>query len=356
MALRLALLLFDVTLRPLYPWDAWTQWATKARVWYALKTIVPFVGAPTWFDLPLGAAYFDAAPDYPATIPLTQVWSAVLLGRFDDALINLPWWLTVLAFAFAVYGFLRYLALSPLSALTGTWIAISLPILDVHVALAGYADLAMATYLTLAALAWLRFARQRLPADVVLAVALSLACVLIKNPGKVWVLMLVPGVVAALLPRYRLVFAAAFIAVAAIVAVVATQSGTTVLGYQTRLAFRMPWRSLGDAYFIFANWHLLFYGAIAVALLAWRRLLEPALAPLTITIAAGLGFLVFGFGFTNAGAWVEDQATVNRATLHLAPLIAVWMIVAFRTWMQAREVPPSALMSPSTAAIATAQR
>jgi len=30
--------------------------------------------------------------------------------------------------------------------------------------------------------------------------------------------------------------------------------------------------------------------------------------------------------------WVEDQSTVNRATLHLAPLIMVWMLLAFRAW------------------------
>lgn len=43
LSLRFALLLVEVLVRPLYPWDAWTQWATKARVWFELKTIAPFV-------------------------------------------------------------------------------------------------------------------------------------------------------------------------------------------------------------------------------------------------------------------------------------------------------------------------
>ena len=334
-ALRLAILLFEVTIRPLYPWDAWTQWATKARVWYAMGTMVPFAGAPEWFALPTGAAYFDAAPHYPATIPLTQVWSATLLGQFDDALVNLPWWLTALALAFAIYGSLRFRRMTPLAALAGAWIVLSLPILDVHVALAGYADLAMAAYLTLAAVAWLRYADQRSPADLALAVLLSVACVLIKNPGKAWILTLVPGVAAAFLPRYRLAFAALFVAASAIVAFVLAQTSLTILGYRTGTGFRMPWRSLAEAYFAFANWHLLLCGVVAVGLLAWRRLLHPTLAPLTITIAAGLVFLAFGFAFTNAGAWVEDQATVNRATLHLAPLLALWMILAFHDWSHA---------------------
>ncbi|HET9045700.1 MAG TPA: hypothetical protein VFO33_01985, partial [Casimicrobiaceae bacterium] len=61
---------------------------------------------------------------------------------------------------------------------------------------------------------------------------------------------------------------------------------------------------------------------------------EPNLAPLTLTIAMGLGFLAFGFGFTNAALWVEDQSTVNRATLHLAPLLVAWMALTYHDWSQ----------------------
>ena len=86
----------------------------------------------------------------------------------------------------------------------------------------------------------------------------------------------------------------------------------------------------------FGNWNLLWYCAIATAVLGWRQLLSRDVAPLTCVIAAGLIFLFVGFAFTNAGAWVEDQSTVNRATLHLAPLIVVWMFVTLRAWQAAR--------------------
>ena len=88
---------------PLYPWDAWIQWATKARVWYSLGHIVPFGRTDAWFAAN-GAIWFDASPNYPATVPLWQVWSSLALGRWDDALMNLPWWLTAVAFAIAIYG------------------------------------------------------------------------------------------------------------------------------------------------------------------------------------------------------------------------------------------------------------
>ena len=129
-----------------------------------------------------------------------------------------------------------------------------------------------------------------------------------------------------------------FLRLAALSALVMTQTGLRVLGYQAQLSFRMPWHSLAEAYFLLGNWHLLFYGAIAVALLGWRHLLARDLAPLTITVAGGFAFLAFGFGFTNAGVWVEDQSTVNRATLHLAPLLVLWMIMTFRAWAEAHAV------------------
>lgn len=336
LGLRFALLLVEVVRRPMYPWDAWEQWATKARVWYALRTMTPFVAASDWLSSSGANVYFDAAPNYPATVPLTQVWSALLLGRWDDALVNVPWWLTALAFGIALYGIFRQLSLGATGALVASWLVLSLPILDAHVALAGYADLAMSTYLTLTALTALLYVRSRDWGYLALAVLLASACIVIKNPGKLWILLLVPGIVAAWSRHYGLRVAAACAVVAAAVALMLTRSGVTILGYHLKLALDVPWNGLADAYFAYANWHLLFYGAIAIALIAWRHLLSREIAPLTIIVGMGLAFLMFGFSFTNASQWVEDQSTVNRATLHLAPLIVVWMVLTFRAWAVAQ--------------------
>ena len=45
-------------------------------------------------------------------------------------------------------------------------------------------------------------------------------------------------------------------------------------------------------------------------------------------------FLSFVLLFTNARIWLSDQSTVNRASLHLAPLVCIWMLVMFRAWAQ----------------------
>jgi hypothetical protein len=122
-------------------------------------------------------------------------------------------------------------------------------------------------------------------------------------------------------------FGAALLALA-----VLAQTTPVIMNYRLHLDFDLAWDALARAYFLLGNWHLLFYGVVAAALLARQRLLEPPLLPLTGIVAAGLLFLGVAFGFTSAGAWVSDQTTVNRATLHLAPMIVVFMVVAWQAF------------------------
>ena len=69
-----------------------------------------------------------------------------------------------------------------------------------------------------------------------------------------------------------------------------------------------------------------------------------------------IGPLLLGFSLTSAAIWVEDQSTVNRATLHLAPLLGVWLLLLMhRAWREAVDnategQAPAATPAASTAA------
>jgi hypothetical protein len=278
-ALRFALLLNEVLLRPLYPWDAWTQWATKARVWFALQRMVPFADAGDWLGAYGEGVYFDAAPAYPATVPLITTWSALLLGRWDDALINVPWWLAGIAFGIALYGALEQQGFAALAALIGAWLVLSLPMLDVHIALAGYADLWMAAYFTLATLATLRALETRHGTDAALALVLVAACLTIKNPGRIWALTLAPGIAVALLPRWGLRIVGLGVAAVVLTILSLAKANVAILGYRLQLDVGTPWDALADAYLLFGNWNLLWYGVIATLLLAWRQALSRGARP-----------------------------------------------------------------------------
>lgn len=332
-AFRFALLGIELASRPLYPWDAWTQWATKARVWYELGYLAPFARVEAWLAAN-GTVYFDASPEYPPTMPLLQVWSCVALGRWDDTLMNAPWWQIAAALTLAVYGGLRCLGASAMAALVGALLVASLPLANVHVALAGYADLPMAAWYTAAALALLRWSHSRAHGDAVVALVLAIACTQIKNPGWFWALTLVPGLVVTLLPRYGVRVAVTGFAVAGLALVALARFKLALFNYQFNVDFNPAWGDLAQSYFLLGNWHVLWYGAIAVAVLAGRQLLTPAMAPLTAIVVGGLLFLFFVFGYTTASYYITDQTTVNRATLHLAPLVVVFMVLAWRAFAQ----------------------
>ena len=352
-ATRYGLLLVEATTRPLYPWDAWMQWATKARVWFELKAIVPFAPFDVWLPAN-GAVYFDAAPHYPATVPLWQVWSALLIGRWDDAHTNLAWWCTAVSIGLLVYGFLRSAGGSRWLAIVGAWLAGSLPIANVHVALAGYADLPMAAYVTLAMLAGWRWARLRRAEDLLLFLLCLVALPTIKNPGKAWLVLLLPGIAVAVWPRWGLRAAGLIVGAGVLALLILAQTSPTILGYRIQYAGALPWQGLLDAYFLYANWHILWFAAVAVAIVGARSLLATDTAPLTVTLGLGLLFLLFGFAFTNASTWVDDQSTVNRATLHLAPLVVVWMLLVYREWSAKLSV--TEVAKPASAADAAAPR
>ena len=236
LALRFLLLAADIAWQPLYPWDAWVQWATKARVWYELGRIAPFARAEEWFASP-GGVYFDAAPNYPATVPLLQVWSCIALGRWDDSAMNWPWLFLLIALTCAVYGALRGEGIAPLAALVGAYLVASLPLLDTHAALAGYADLPMATIYTLAALAFYRWAMRRHRLDAALALGLALCCPLIKIPGLVWALTLLPGVVVALMPRRGLNVVGIAYALGLFALLALARTNIVILGYRLHADF-----------------------------------------------------------------------------------------------------------------------
>jgi len=342
LSLRFATLAVEIATRPLYPWDAWTQWATKARVWYELGRIVPFVQADAWFAGGSGA-YFDASPANPGTVPLLQAWSAIALGRWDDSATNWPWLFMLGALALSIYGMLRG-HVGPLAALTGAYLVASLPLLDTHVALAGYPDVMLAGTYTLSALALHRWASGRDWRDGVLAVALGLACPLIEISGRVWLLTLLAGAVVAVAPRAGLKLAAWGFAAAALALLVLSRSTPMFSGLGLHLDYLSPWPSLADAYFLFDNWHLLWYAATVVAIVGARRLLRPTVAPLTVVAAAALASLVVASMFSNDFAsWFPDARVVNRATVHVAPLIVFLCTLLWRelTVSEAEPVVPA---------------
>lgn len=325
-AIRIAGLAAEVLVAPMRGYDPWAHWATKARVWFELGRIAPFVPPESWLARGDPALYTDANPGHPATIPLLQAWTAHFLRAWDDSLVNVPWIAIAVALPLAFYAQLRLAGAGASLAMVVTWLLMSLPVLAGHVAIAGGADIFLAAAYGMAAMAAWRWSVTREAPMAWLALATAVAGVPMKAEGMLWMATLVPGVVVAL--NRRAGFALAGAAIVAFAAWIAFgPERTPMLGYV--LLSRPVWVTdvVARHVFAFDNWHLAAYAAIAIVAWRWRVLLSPSLAPATMTMAAAAGLVAVVYFFTSAAGGVANETLVNRFLLHAAPALAFYLVL-----------------------------
>ncbi|NQX88844.1 MAG: hypothetical protein HRT77_09275 [Halioglobus sp.] len=325
-AIRVATLGLEVLWRPLFPWDATMHWATKARVWFEHQSLVPFVDKETWLDNPAAGMYTDRHPNYPTTVPLLQVWMNLSIGRWDESLMNLPWLMCLLAMGAAFYGQLRSAEVGPAIAMTFTYFLLSMPLINTHVALAGYADLFLGACYCAALMALHNWVLHRQTWQMVLLVLFAFACVRLKMEGFLWALMLLPGLIVALATRHALLklvlLASLGLALLIVFRQFAPGSLHPFLQQFTPLSMK-GLMGVIKSLFLHANWHLLPY-LIAVCagfalLLPWSvtRKYRGIGTALALSVAAFL----FLFLFTVFWMGSANFTGVGRLSIQLMPSI-----------------------------------
>ena len=119
----------------------------------------------------------------PAAINLIQVWANLGIGAWDDAKMNIAWPLLLGALALAAYGQARRVEASPLAAAVVAYLMASIPMLDAHAALAGYADLPLSVTFGLARHCVFRLGRHRRLATARAGGAFRRHGAFVQNPG-----------------------------------------------------------------------------------------------------------------------------------------------------------------------------
>lgn len=340
---RLCGLGIELAWRPLLPWDAWAQWATKARVWYEYRQIAAFVDPATWLASGNAMQFVDAHSDYPATVPLLQVWTALCLDRWDESLINMPWLAMLVALGLAFYAQLRRTGAGLAHAMLLSYLLLSIPFIDLHVAVAGYVDIFIAAAYGMAAMALWQWIRTRDRADAVLALVCALACIVIKKEGVVWALTLLPPVLVAINRRIGLVVVA-LLGAAMLIYLLYGPGELNVLGYSLRTQFSNVSRPMFEHFFEMDNWHLLWYLTLVVIALRWRALFSAALAPMTVTMLGAFAFVFVVFFYSSAALGVADETLVNRLPLHLTPALAFYLALL---WRQSPAIAPEVGLAPA---------
>lgn len=333
-ALRVGSVIAEALLRPLYPWDAAMHWATKARTWFHLQELAPFTDYRSWLHAETGAFYTDFHPDYPPVVPLLQVWSAIAVARWDEVNMNLAWPLLAIALPLLFYGFARQLAVRPVVAMGFTYLLLSLPLLDTHLALAGYADIILGSVYLAALLTihlWLQRGERK---HLLLAVILLFACAQVKNEGLVWAATGVVALVSPLLRGWWLAAAAVFAFCAALAIVLFLPRDFVIAGHSLdSVRFGFHWvylRGLRVHWLATGSWHLFALLLLAIPAMAWvaRRDLAP-LGGLLWALGTALLLYLFLFSFTSYGNSALNMTGPGRIALHLVPSLMLLAMLLY---------------------------
>ena len=350
----------EIVWRPLYPWDAWMNWAPKAKVWFEQRSLVEFVHFSEWLQQTELQHYTSGAWHYPPLVPMLQLWIALALERWDEALINLPWLSAGIALGLAFYGQLRLLGLNTPLAVIFTYLLLSVPMMGIHIVLAGYADIWLALLYLLASLALLRWLYEGERGQAVVAILLIAALPLTKIPGLVWLLAFIPALAVALLPIRWLLSLAAIGLIGGVTWLLSggfsvdwPGLGTIIVQpqriYVPNIIDDQPsynpevWAPLLHQLGAMASWHLLAYILpIAVLLALWRHPRDRGCWMLITLLITSLLFLALVFFFSHRSDWIIDATTTNRALLPIMPLGVLLLALAWRS------VTPDEAVAPET--------
>ena len=333
----------EILLRPMYPWDAWAAWLVKPKAWMLGGHLDAFVGFDEWLADASGTLRTAQTWSYPEALGRLAVWFTSAWGEWNAGVVGAIWFALWAALLAGVYGGLRALGLALDRAVIAVYALGSLPLINVHVALAGYADLWIATLIAFACLAWMRGLETQTRGPLVLAALFALLLPAVKLEGAIWLALLAGAMVYARMPlRFRrlALVAAPLIGTGIVLAyllrwpLIAPALDRLGLSADTGTLLAHAPAVIGAAaegLFSQYNWHL-FWIALALTLVVRFAQLKrtPALRFLGLFLLLGSAFLFALFVLTPAGQWAESYTAVNRLSLQIVPAMLVFAALLWR--------------------------
>ena len=90
------------------------------------------------------------------------------------------------------------------------------------------------------------------------------------------------------------------------------------------------WTETIESMFLLDNWHLLYGGAILVAIAGWRIILSERWLPRTFLIAMGLVVLLVWGTVAVPGLWFGGLRDFSYAALQFAAMLVMWTALVAR--------------------------
>jgi len=338
---RMITLAVEAVSRPIFPWEAISGVAAKARVWYELGNLVPFV-PPVAVLQGLGS-YTDADPGALSLPSLLLVWTANAIGEWQEGAVTFSWWMLGVAIGLALYGHLRRSGAGVAFSLAFTYLLLSIPLVDMHIVLAGAPQWIASAGVGLAGCAFLRWLDS--PSRELLGCIVIGAALALFSLASTWPWFAIFAVAAAIHHRPRIAVKAAVGVplLAAIGLLALMQTPLTIGDLKVLLRLAPEWNETPESLILLANWHLLF-GILLLAVIAgWRVIFSPEWRSRTWVVAMGLGLMIVKGVLSLPPYWFGGLRDFSYAGLQLAPMLVLWIaLLAFERGSAARRVPGAA--------------
>lgn len=333
--LRFYLIAQEVLLRPLFPWDAWDSWAPRTIQFFDNQA--------------LSAELASMKRPHGLFASIVHLWSMLGANSHQSPLANFPWVMCLAALCLALHGHLVQQGVRPLLALVACYMLSSMPFVNLHTLLAGYADIWLTLVFSLGVLSIVSFQRER---DIVwpaLTLLYALICVQTKFAGVGLAVILIACQLYVCISSVRARLTVALLAIA----VISAAAVAVLTGFLT-LALQLPWlgtlqvsageliigdvwrRSVSPAsiagplnqvFWVYANWHLLVVvtlGTIAAcfATRRWSALARPELLAITLTLLYS-----FGYHVVVASRSALDHTSLSRSLIYITAITIAWIVV-----------------------------
>lgn len=309
-------LLQMLLLQPVFSAEVLSGAAVRAIVWFHAGSLMPFVDTSAWLLQEVAAAHPlpSSAVAAPEAVSLIHLWGMLGIGAADNSFVYLPWVAVPVAMGFAIFGHLRLARVKTLHAAIVTYALLSLPALNQHTALAGYADVWLAAVFTLGVCAAYQWRITRHWSYLVLALVLASACVWQKSVGVVMAYLLLIGVaVGALRARRALLLLACGVA---LVLSCVPAMRLVIAGAPTDLSFMQALFSMLQD----RQWHFLWLTAFLVVVVAvLRGQSGRILTAEWVMVAGGGAWALAHAGANAASAGFLDATILNAGLLVIAP-------------------------------------
>jgi hypothetical protein len=341
----------EILMLPIYSWDAWMNWAPKSLVWFQYKNYTAFVSPQDWLThssiIPVYTLGNWHSSEYPETVPFIHLWGMLALGQSQTTVPYLQWVMVTASISLSIYGGLRQLRVPVIVALTGCYLFNSVPYVNVHTVLAGYADIWLAATTTASGIALAVWAHTGNKKYIALSLVFAFMCSQIKNPG-IFVGLILMGVAAiyALGVSRRTALMLVLTPVLAYLCLAALSfeftlpilgrvyiSGNSVeianIGY-FQIKFRGGFSSFFSTLFVSKNWSLFWYivALSAVLVLSKRDAFRTNSLPDVTAFLCLVLFIMFVYLLTDHNTNLTNYTSVNRAILYLVPL-GIFILFSF---------------------------